>query len=231
MKELQDSLTENLKSVVIDDDIEKSWKLLKESLAGTFKEVLGFPKRSGEDWFDESDEKAVELIDEMHKAHNLLMNDKGSKAKKTAYRRTKAAVQKSLRQMKEAWWSNKAQEIQAAADSHNLKAFYDGLNGIFGPTKSKTSPIDSKDGSTTLTDEAEILARWAEHFKGVLNQNSDVDWEVLNSLPQQPMRAELSTVPSQSEVLKAIKQLSMNKAPGDDGIPGEIFLHGGHSVA
>ena len=179
MKELQDSLTENLKSVVIDDDIEKSWKLLKESLAGTFKEVLGFPKRSGEDWFDESDEKAVELTDVMHKARNLLMNDKGSKAKKTAYRRTKAAVQKSLRQMKEAWWSNKAQEIQAAADSHNLKAFYDGLNGIFGPTKSKTSPIDSKDGSTTLTDEAEILARWAEHFKGVLNQNSDVDWEVI----------------------------------------------------
>ena len=231
VKQLQDSLEEKLKDVEIDDDIEKSWKLLKESLADISKELLGFPKCSREDWFDESDEKASQLINDMHKAHNCLMNDKCSNVKKSAYRRTKAAVQKSLRQMKEAWWSKKAQQIQAAADSHNLKAFYDGLNGIFGPTQSKTSPIDSKDGSKTLTEEPEILARWAEHFKGVLNQESNVDWDVLKSLPEQPLKEELSIVPSLSEVLKAIKQLSMNKAPGDDGIPGEIFIHGGHSVS
>ena len=83
VKQLQDSLEEKLKDVEIDDDIEKSWKLLKESLADTSKEVLGFPKRSREDWFDESDEKARKLIDEMHKAHNCLMNDKCSNAKKS----------------------------------------------------------------------------------------------------------------------------------------------------
>ena len=108
VKELQDSLDNKLKAVRIDDDIEKSWKLLKESLADTSKEVLGFPKRSGHDWFDESDEKTAKLIDDLHSAHKHYMDDKNSKAKKAAYLRTKGAVQKSLRQMKENWWSKKS---------------------------------------------------------------------------------------------------------------------------
>ena len=231
VEELQNSLNDKLKDVQIDNNIEKSWKLLKETLADTSKEVLGFPKRSGQDWFDENDETAAKLIKKMHAAHKHYIDDKNSRTKKAAYLRTKSEVQKNLRQMKEHWWSTKAKEIQAAADSHNLKAFYDGLNGIFGPSKSKTSPIESKDGQTVFTEEPDILNRWAEHFKGVFNQDSNVDWSVLNSIPQQETKKELSRVPCFSEVQKAIKQLCKNKAPGDDGIPGEIFMYGGHSVA
>ena len=134
------------------------------------------------------DETAAKLINKMHAAHKLYIDDKNSSSKKAAYLRTKSEVQRNLRQMKENWWSKKAKEIQAAADSHNLKAFFDGLNGIFGPSKSKTSPIESKDGQKVFTEESVIINRWAEHFKGVLNQDSNVDWTVLNSIPQQPMK-------------------------------------------
>ena len=89
---------------------------------------------------------------------------KNSSSKKAAYLRTKSEVQRNLRQMKKKWWSKKANEIQAAADSHNLNTFYGGLNGIFGPSKSKTSPIESKDGQKVFTEESDILNRWAEHF-------------------------------------------------------------------
>ena len=108
----------------------------------------------------------------MHAAHKLYIDDKNLSSKKAAYLRTKSKVQRNLRQMKEIWWSKKAKEIQTAADSHNLKAFFD---GIFGPSKSKTSPIESKDGQKVFTEESVILNRWAEHFKDVLNQDSNVD--------------------------------------------------------
>ena len=39
------------------------------------------------------------------------------------------------------------------------------------------------DGTTLLTDKNDILNRWKEHFESVLNSSSDVDDEVLNSLP------------------------------------------------
>ena len=230
-RELQEALNEKLEHVTIDENIESSWKMLKEALSETSKEVLGFPKRKGEDWFDESNIEALKLIKSLHESHLSLMNDKSSSVKKRAYLQTKAAVQKCLRIMKEAWWSSKAKEIQAAADAHNLKAFYDGLNSIFGPNQIKTSPIESKDGTTTFTDKNDILKRWAEHFKGVLNQPSDVDWSVLHSIEQQAVKCELDQTPALSEVLKAIKKLTINKAPGSDGIPGEIFRHGGINLA
>ena len=184
-QELQAALSQKLEHVIIDEDIEGSWKMLKEALSETSKEVLGFPKRKGEDWFDECDSEASKLIKSLHESHLAYMNNKNSKTKRHNYLQTKSAVQKCLRNMKETWWSNKAKEIQAAADAHNLKAFYDGLKSVFGPSHTKTSPIESKDGSTTFTEKNDILKRWAEHFEGVLNQPPHVNWSVLNSIKQQ----------------------------------------------
>ena len=230
VKELEDNLNNKLEAVTISDDIESSWKQLKEVLSNVSKEVLGFPKRKGEDWFDENDAETMKLIKSMHETHKIYMNSKSSRTKKHAYLQTKSLVQKRLRQMKEEWWKTKAQQIQAAADTHNLKAFYDGLNGVFGPTITKTSPIESKDGTKVLTEKNDILERWAEHFSDVLNQPSHVDWEILRSIPQQLVKINLDDTPTLIEVKRAIKMLCMNKAPGIDGIPGEIFKFGGNQA-
>ena len=102
----------------------------------------------------------------------------------------------------------------------------EGLKAVYGHKSSGTSPINSSD-NTLLTDRDTILKRWAEHFESILNRDAEVDNEVINDIPQRPVLQELSGVPSLAEVEAAIKQLSNGKAPGMDGIPAEIYKHGG----
>ena len=101
-------------------------------------------------------------------------------AKKSAYARARQSSQMRLRMMKESWWMRKSQELQDAADRHDMKQFYDGLKKVFGPHDSGSNPVRSKDGTAMLTDAEQILNRWAEHFESLLNQPAVFDDTVLN---------------------------------------------------
>ena len=94
---------------------------------------------------------------------------------------------------------------------------------MYGPMKSGNSPIYSFDNTEVFTDRDKILKRWAEHFQSVLNRESTIDSDVVESLIQRPLVSELSGNPTQTEVKLAIKQLTNGKETGGDGIPGEIF--------
>nr|VZI48833.1 unnamed protein product [Spirometra erinaceieuropaei] len=94
--------------------------------------------------------------------------------------------------MQNAWTARKAEEIQ----------------GCHGPPTKGTAPLLSADGSTLLTEKMQILQRWAEHFRGVLN-----------SPPTSP-------TPPSSETIRAVQQRSSGKALGSDAIPAEVYKHG-----
>jgi len=86
--------------------------------------------------------------------------------------------------MKEKWWRDKATELQEAADSHDMKRFYDGLKSVYGPKASGSVPVRSLDGTTLITDRRQILHRWAEHFQSVLNLLTAFYDSVLDEIPQ-----------------------------------------------
>ena len=92
----------------------------------------------------------------MHQSHLKFMNDKNNSQSKQDYLCLKRSVQRHLRSMKESWWATKAEELQTAADTNNIKAFYDGLKAVYGSSLKPTSPILSADGKELLTDENKI---------------------------------------------------------------------------
>ena len=128
--------------------------------------------------------------------------------------------------MKDTWWGNLAQELQDAADRHDMKSFYDNLKKVFGPRDIHSAPIRSKDGTTLHTSKADILQRWAEHFNTLLNQPSTFDFSLLSDMPQWPIIDSLDDPPSLHEVHRAIRLLSNGKAPGADALPAKCI----HSV-
>ena len=132
--------------------------------------------------------------------------------------------------MQNAWWQTRAAELQSAADKHDFKAFYKGLKAVYGPIYKASPAIKSKDG-VVLIEPAQILDRWAEHFNGVLNQSSEFDMSVLEEIPQWGVNRSLDDAPTLDEVLHSIKQLAPGKSPGEDGIPPDIYKHGGTVVA
>ena len=98
------------------------------------------------------------------------MNDINSTAKRDKYISSRRNVQSKLRQIQDKWLSDKADEIQKYADTHDMKRFYNALNDIYGPKSSGSSPLLSKDGTTRITEKVKILERWVEHFHSVLNR-------------------------------------------------------------
>ena len=51
-----------------------------------------------------------------------------------------------------------------------------------------------------------------------------------DNVPSVPVRPELDDVIHIEEVRKAVKQLKCNKASGGDGLPAEVYTHGGTSL-
>ena len=76
--------------------------------------------------------------------------------------------------MKEAYWSDRASEIQQASDQKDAKRFYDGLKAVCRTQSCGATPLLNADGTKRITDRSEILKRWAEHFNDVLSQPSAI---------------------------------------------------------
>ena len=80
-------------------------------------------------------------------------------------REEKRSAQKDTR----AWKESPAEEAEGAAARNDMRAVYQIAKKITGSSKASTGPAKAKDGSL-LSKGEDKLARWAEHFKKVLNR-------------------------------------------------------------
>ena len=206
-----------------------SWDAFKNTTLKVAEDVLGFPVRKHRDWFDENNTLIKPLLNQLHDLHIEAINDVSNIEKADAYRTCKQQVQQQLRIMQNTWWQTLAEEIQGAADRRDFKRFYQGLKAVHGPVHKASPSVKSKDG-VLLTEPAKVLDRWAEHFKGVLNQDSQFDMSVLDEIPQWDVNESLDAVPTPEEVSDSIKDLTSGKSAGGDCIPPEIFKHGGPAL-
>nr|VZI32512.1 unnamed protein product [Spirometra erinaceieuropaei] len=176
--------------------------------------VLGRAPRQHQDWFDDNDAAIRNLLAEKNRLHKAYV-DHPTENNKAAFYRSRRHLQQRLRKMQDAWIARKAEEIQGYADPvYRL------------PTKG-TAPLLSADGSTLLTEKTQILQRWAEHFRGVLNRPSVISDAAIARLPQVETNMDIDLPPSLQETIRAVQQLSSGKAPGSEAIPAEVYKHGG----
>ncbi|VDL92059.1 unnamed protein product [Schistocephalus solidus] len=115
-----------------------------------------------------------------------------------------------------------AEEIQGYADRNEMKNFFKAIQAIYGPCIKGTAPLLSSEGTTLLTEKSQILKRWAEHFRSVLNCSSAISDAAIDRLPQADMNNDLYLPPSLPETIRALQQLSSGKTPGSGAIPPEV---------
>ena len=121
-------------------------------------------------------------------------------------------------------------ELQRAADRNDIKAFYSGLKEVWGPKKKGPVQLKSTDGMETFPDSKRVVARWSEHFQKLLNVPGDIDQESLDNIPQRITNTSLDEIQTMDEMARAIAGLKDCKAPGGDGIPAEVWKHGGDNM-
>ena len=105
-----------------------------------------------------------------------------------------------------------------------------GLKDVWEPKKKGPVQLKSADGMETFSDSKRVVARWSEHFQKLLNVPGDIDHEALDNIPQSIIKTSLDDIPTMDEMAKAIAGLKDGKAPGGDGIPAEVWKHGGDNL-
>ncbi|BHF60198.1 hypothetical protein SprV_0100316100 [Sparganum proliferum] len=222
---------DNLPIAAADDaaenaSVENRWCQLRDTIQSTALAVLGRARRQHQDWFDDNDAVISNLLAEKNRLHKAYV-DHPTADNKAAFYRSRRHLQQRLREMQDAWTARKAEEIQGYADRNEWKNFFSAIKAVYGPPTKGTAPLLSADGSTLLTEKTQILQRWAEHFRGVLNRPSAISDAAIDRLPQVETNADPDLPPSLQETIRAVQQLSSGKAPGSDAIPAEVYKHGG----
>ena len=68
-------------------------------------------------------------------------------------------LQAKLKTMENDWWTGLAERTQRYADMGDMRAFYEALKAVCGPSHQIQAPLHSSHGSTLLTDKEAILQR------------------------------------------------------------------------
>ena len=74
------------------------------------------------------------------------------------------------------------------------------------------------------------MKRCTEHFSDLFFNPSKVDFEAIDIIPQSEYHQSLMRDPSLDDIKACLKQLNTGKAPGFDGIPVELLIHGGDNL-
>ncbi|VDL89374.1 unnamed protein product [Schistocephalus solidus] len=129
--------------------------------------------------------------------------------------------------MQDAWKLRKAEEIQGYADRNEMKNVFKAIKAIYGPCIKGTTPLLSSELTTLLTEKSQILKRWANHFRSVLNCSSAISYAAIERLPQVDTNNDLYLPPSLPETIRAVQQISSGKAPRNRHL---CDNHRGHSL-
>ena len=206
------------------------WENLKSAILKTSEEARGHTKKKNKDCFDENNKEIQDLLSKKRAAHQDHLAQPTCHVKKATFRRACSILQRKLRELQNDWWDCLAMETQLWADVRDYRGFYEALKAVYGPTHQIQSPLRSSDGQDLLTDNTSILARWSEHFQTLFSANRTVQETAIDRVPQLPPIEELDEPPTLVELTEAIDHLKSRKAGGVNGIPPEIWKHGGPAL-
>ncbi|BHF59116.1 hypothetical protein SprV_0100207100 [Sparganum proliferum] len=163
--------------------VENRWCQLRDAVQSTALTVLGHAGRQTYDGFDDNDANFSNLLDEKNHLLKAYINPHPTNDNKATFHRSHCPVQQRLWELQDASTACKTEEIQGA------------------------------DYSTLLAKKTQILQRWAEHFRSVINRSSTISDAAIARMPQVETNADLDLSSSLHKTIKAVKQLSSGKAP------------------
>ena len=166
------------------------------------------------------------LIEEKrHALQNYQRNPSPSSLE--ALREARRRAKEECKNCANNYWMNLCSEIQSDADAGNSRGTFEGIKKAIGPTQSTCAPLKTSTGET-ITDKSRLMERWVEPYSELYGEINSVSHSVLDDIERLPILLELDDAPTKEELSKAINVISSGKAPGQDGIPAEVFKCGGN---
>lgn len=221
VKELfQNKLTTSIESFdQRQPDLEATWQVTRQACADAASEYLVGEKRPKNHWITPATLDQIKLRDAAKRAGDSVLT-----------RNLNRAIKRCTRRDKDAYWTNKALELESAAARGNSRLLFRSLKQAAGKFSKISEVIKNKNGDV-ITVLGERVSRWREHFNELLNRPPP-------GLPMPPLVPSVTdgqdpvsiAPPSLEEILSAIRSLKNNKAAGPDGIHAEMLKHGGSTL-
>lgn len=227
LSQFQATVASGLACTSVPTSTEEQWNRIKTHMKEAAYDLLGTDRKKQRDWFDENNNAIAALLNQKNIAHVKAINSPHNPAAQESFRATQKELLKGLRKMKNDWWLKMSAEIQYYADNRRSKEFYGALKAIYGPRYQSIQMIEDPVSEQKITKSEDIVAAWKTHFSALLNRPTDVNWTQIDRMQQHEIKMQLDQFPTRNEMQIALAQLRNGKAPGEDGLPAELFKLGG----
>ncbi|KAK2148890.1 hypothetical protein NP493_3116g00002 [Ridgeia piscesae] len=195
---------------------------MQQVVHNTANTYVGQTDITNQDWYDPNVEELKTLMNRRDQAHQKVLQTRSTRSTSTAYKDACRLPQKRTRLVRK--------EGSGAADRNDMKGLYNGMDKVWGPKKKGSVHLKSTDRMETFSDCKTVVAIWSEQFQKIINVIGDLDHEALGNIPQRITKTSLDNIPAMAEMARAIAGLKNGKAPGVDGIPAEVWKHGGDNL-
>ena len=206
--------------------VNNRWRDVKEVYQGAANEILGRGRTVRKKWISNETWNIIQRRKKQKIYVERIENDDDALLIESAkYWSLNSEVKRCSRRDKRMYLDSKAEEADKALNSgtgHGVSKAYAIIDEISGTKKnSKKLPIRDLNGNM-LTSEDQIKERWTEHFKMVMNKTFNEDTILDLGEPEEILDINLSEI-TREDIVRALKQLKMWKAPGPDGLTAEMF--------
>ena len=205
---------------LVSEDIDREWLLFRSAIISSAAESCGRKRlrvaRDSEKrtpWWNQEVKEAIRAKIDAFKA---WIQDRSSSDLQSRYPEARKVATSAVKKSKETSWEEFDRRLDSSYFSAN-KVFWHTIRRLRGKRSSVTYSIkDSID--CILTDENEILSRWREYFKDLLNPVKASTRDIL-----EVTHLGEEEVFTAAEVATAIKGIKSGKAAGEDEITPEML--------
>ena len=121
-------------------------------------------------------------------------------------------------------WEDAAESLEKAARLHDTRKLYQIPKESVGKKAAVSEIIKNRSGKI-ISCQKERSARWKDHFQLLLNPSPSSAYDAFpTSVSKETYDIELDTL-TRAEIIKAIKTLKSHKAPGEHGLPPELYTN------
>nr|VZI44134.1 unnamed protein product [Spirometra erinaceieuropaei] len=196
-----------------DGEVSNQWSSLKTSVYGAAEKILGYTQRRRSDWISG---RTLQLSAQTSRARSL--ND-------DYFRQLRKMTAKSARNDRKQYWAEIATSMEQASNVGDIRKLYRLIRQVSSKPSTLSDSVRDVNGGF-IADNSAKVERWREHFEHNLNFDNQPTPPLLSSSGEfllSPTYAVPCDPPSEGDVADAIRKLRNNKAPGEDGIPAEVF--------
>ncbi|KAL4084963.1 hypothetical protein QTP88_027822 [Uroleucon formosanum] len=204
-------------------EVEQRWKTIKQIIQEEAGKIVGKQKTKKKTWFNDICEKALER---RRNARNIWMSDTENVEKLERFKMRQREASNILRCEKRKYLQKVLKEAEQDFASHNTRDLYKKVNFLSKKYKQPEKVLKNDDG-TLITSKEDIANKWANYFRQLLNCNTPDNLFLFENMETNNT---ICLAPSKEEIQEHIRNLKNHKAPGEDGIPGELLKNMGNGL-